>query len=343
MNIHGKNNFRMGVIGEHVTGFNLLLPTGAMLTCLPNKNGDLFHAAIGGLGMLGVFTSITLQMKKISSGLLNIHAFPVCNLSEQLAALFEGAPKHDYIVGWLDASVSSNDLGRGQIHTADYLHEGEDPHPARTLRVDYQTLPDKFFGVVPKSLLHYFMAPFFFNLGVWGVNTVKYLLARHAKTYRQSHAAYHFLLDYVPKWELAYGRGGLIQYQSFLPKETAYDAWKEVLVLSRKRELPSYLAVTKRHRPDNFLLTHGVDGYSLAMDFKVTSGNRAKMAQMLQDFDCITLESGGRFYFAKNSETTPEITTSFLGEQVVAKFRALKKRCDPHHLLESDLYRRIFA
>jgi decaprenylphospho-beta-D-ribofuranose 2-oxidase len=66
------------------------------------------------------------------------------------------------------------------------------------------------------------------------------------------------------------------------------------------------------------------------------------MAQMLQDFDRITLEAGGRFYFAKNSETTPETAVRFLGEETVRKFRALKKRCDPHTLLESDLYRRVF-
>ena len=67
MNIHGKNNFRMGTIGEHVLEFTALLPSGAEVTCSPKKNGDLFRAMIGGLGMLGVFTAITLQMKKVFS------------------------------------------------------------------------------------------------------------------------------------------------------------------------------------------------------------------------------------------------------------------------------------
>jgi FAD/FMN-containing dehydrogenase len=124
---------------------------------------------------------------------------------------------------------------------------------------------------------------------------------------------------------------------------SALEAWTEMLKLSHRRGLPSYLGVTKRHRPDNFLLSHAVDGYSLALDFKVTDRNRAKLAQMLQDFDRIALEAGGRFYFAKNSETTAETAIRFLGEEAVAKFRSLKKRCDPHHLLESDLYRRVFG
>jgi FAD/FMN-containing dehydrogenase len=343
VNIHGKNDFRMGPIGEHVVEFTALLPTGAEITCTPNKNGDLFRAMISGLGMLGVFTSITLQMKKVYSGLLEVHAWPVPNLGKHLADILEAAPQHNYTVGWLDATAGGKGLGRGQLHTADYLHEGDDPDPKRSLSVNYQTLPDKFFGLVPKSILHYFMAPFGTNPGWWAVSTAKYMAGLRKGEFRQSHAAFHFLLDYVPDWELAYGRGGLIQHQSFLPKETALEAWTEMLNLSHRRGLPSYLGVTKRHRPDDFLLTHAVDGFSLALDFKVTNSNRTRLATMLQDFDRIVLDAGGRFYFAKNSETTAETARRFLGEATIQKFRALKKRCDPNHLLESDLYRRVFG
>ncbi len=83
-NIHGKNNFKMGTIGEHVTEFTAVLPTGAEITCSPNKNGDLFYSMISGLGMLGVITTVTLQMKKIDSGLIEVHAWPTRTLEEQL-------------------------------------------------------------------------------------------------------------------------------------------------------------------------------------------------------------------------------------------------------------------
>jgi len=267
----------------------------------------------------------------------------VRNLHEHLASLLDGAPNHDYIVGWLDTMVGGRSLGRGQIHATRYLHEGEDPNPRETMKIENQVLPPYIFGVFPKSILHYFMAPFVNNLGWWGVNTAKYIASLRKHTFRQSHAAFHFLLDYVPNWELSVGRGGLIQYQSFVPKETAEDAWTEVLKLSLKNGLPSYLGVTKRHRPDKFLLTHAVDGFSLAMDFKVTDNNRAKLGGMLQEFDKIILQAGGRFYFAKNSETTAETARAFYGEETIAKFKKMKKRCDPNGLLESDFYRRIFG
>jgi decaprenylphospho-beta-D-ribofuranose 2-oxidase len=78
------------------------------------------------------------------------------------------------------------------------------------------------------------------------------------------------------------------------------------------------------------------------MDFKVTDGNRTALSNMLREFDRMVLEAGGRFYFAKNSETSAAAARAFLGEQTIARFKELKKQCDPDHLLESDLYRRVF-
>ncbi|HNK62637.1 MAG TPA: D-arabinono-1,4-lactone oxidase, partial [Anaerolineales bacterium] len=335
--------FKMGTIGEHVMEFTAVLPTGAEITCSPKKNGDLFHAMIGGYGMLGIFTSVTLQMKRIHSGLLTVDALPVQNLHRHLSALQDGAPNNDYIVGWLDTFAGGSALGRGQIHAARYVHEGEDPKPQETMKLQNQILPPMIFGVFPKSLLHYFMRPFGNNIGWRMVNLAKYVASLRTHTFRQSHAAFHFLLDYVPSWELSYGRDGLIQYQSFLPKETAEAAWTQMLSLSQKRGMPSYLGVTKRHRPDKFLLTHAVDGFSLALDFKVTDSTRAKMREMMFEFDKIVIANGGRFYFAKNSETTAETALAFYGAETVVKFKKLKKRCDPNGLLESDLYRRIFG
>ncbi|HEY3311698.1 MAG TPA: FAD-binding oxidoreductase [Anaerolineales bacterium] len=344
MNIHGKNNFRMGTIGEHVQEFTALLPSGAQITCSPTKNGDLFYSMISGMGMLGVFTSITLKMKKIYSGLLQVKALPVTNLHEHLKAIMDGAPENDYSVGWVDVTAGGSGLGRGQIHLANYLHEGEDPDAKKTIQLEYQNLPATIFGVFPKSIIHYFMTPFGAIPPLWAmVNKAKYVASLRKGTYNQSHAAFHFLLDYIPKWELAYGSGGLIQYQSFLPKETAEDAWKELLSLSLKSGMPSYLGVTKRHRPDKFLLSHAVDGFSLALDFKVSRATNSRMHSMLQEFDRIVLDAGGRLYFAKNSETSPETAIKFLGEETVTRFKALKQRTDPNNLLESDLYRRVFG
>ncbi len=60
MNIHGKNNFKAGTIGDWIVEFDLALPSGELRTCSREKSPDLFHAAIGGFGMLGCFTRLVL-------------------------------------------------------------------------------------------------------------------------------------------------------------------------------------------------------------------------------------------------------------------------------------------
>ncbi|MBE9524722.1 MAG: FAD-binding oxidoreductase [Chloroflexi bacterium] len=184
------------------------------------------------------------------------------------------------------------------------------------------------------------------NPGTRLVNTAKYNASRflgNHKIVRQPHAAFHFLLDYIPHWIQSYGSGGLIQYQSFIATDKAADVFREMLHLTQVRGLPSYLVVLKRHRPDNFLLSHALDGYSLALDFKVTPKNRERLQILANDLNEIVLEAGGRFYFAKDSTLTSYQTSQFLGDTTIKQFRALKDRCDPDGLLQTDLYRRLFS
>lgn len=346
MNIHGKNNYVAGPIGEHVVEFTALLPTGEQITCSPQANTDLFYAFISGMGLLGVFTSITLKLKPIYSGNIWVYAWATPTLRRMMDDFEPIKAESDYLVGWVDGTAGGRGLGRGQIHRAMYLPPGEDAAPAQTLKVDYQILPDTFFGLVPKSILYQFMRPFANNVGWTLVNTGKYWSSRtlsHNKKYLQTLVAFNFLLDYVPNWEKAYGNGGLIQYQSFIPKETAADALAEVLRLTQKRGLPNYLGVLKRHRPDQFLFSHAVDGYSLAMDFQVTAANRLRLQKMADELTEIVLQAGGRFYFAKDSLISSAAAARFLGEATLRRFREFKARCDPQNLLQTELYRRLLA
>ena len=81
----------------------------------------------------------------------------------------------------------------------------------------------------------------------------------------------------------------------------------------------------------------------MAMDFKISDGRRGKIAALAQELDEMVLGFGGRFYFAKDSTLRPEVAQAYLGEPVIAQFRALKQQCDPDNLLQTDLWRRVFS
>lgn len=345
MNAHGKNNFKRGTFGEHILEFTILLPTGEELRCSRTENSELYYAAIGGFGMLGCFTSITLQMKKVYSGLVEVDVL----VTRDLAEAFECFEKHkdhiDYFVGWFDGFATGGSLGRGVIHTARYLHEGEDPNPGLTLQPATQELPDRILGF-PKSLTWVLLRPFVNDPGMRMVNLAKYVTSRmtpDGHQYKQSLAAFSFLLDYVPNWKLSYGPGGLIQYQSFIPKERACQVYGDLIRLSQERGLPPYLLVFKRHKPDPFLLTHAVDGYSLAMDYRVTEKNRERLWGLAHDMDEIVHKAGGRFYFAKDATLRGSSLRRIWPAENINKFLELKKRLDPEMRLQTDLFRRVFA
>ena len=176
------------------------------------------------------------------------------------------------------------------------------------------------------------------------INSLKYYWSRlreNEKMGHQSLAAFSFLLDYVPDWRNAYLPGGFIQYQSFVPKDKAKAVFARQIEMCRAARLEAFLGVMKRHRPDGFLLSHSVDGYSLALDFKVTDSNWAHLLALCHRMNDLVLESGGRFYLAKDSTLRPQDIRMYLGEDAFEKFLELKNELDPKGLLTSDLARRL--
>lgn len=342
MNIHGKNHYRVGGIGDHILEVDVVLPTGEALTLSRTQHPELFHAFIGGFGMLGTFTRIRMKLKHVSGGRLRVRQLPARDLDEQFAIFDEQEKTSDYLVSWVDCIVGGPGLGRGQVHRAEYTKPGEDPEGQVTLDPAKQDLPGHILGV-PRSLVGTIIGLFNFNLGMRLLNEGKYLSSRFGSTrdYYQPHVAFHYLLDYVPTFRGAYAPHGFIQYQPFLPKETAKEALREILRLNQARGIVSYLGVLKRYRPDDFLLSHALDGYSLAMDFPITAQNREGLWKMCGEMSEIVLDAGGRFYPAKDAVLRPQDVRRAWGQERLSQFQALRRRCDPQGLLRTEWAERV--
>jgi len=348
MNIHGKNNYAVGTIGDAIREFDLVTPRGELLTCDRARHGEVFHAAIGGFGMLGVFTRLVVETKKVHSGELEVTGISVPGLAEALGEIEARRTSADYLVAWLDGFARGADLGRGLIHAARYLEPGEDRQPEQTLSVRHQELPPSILGV-PKSEAWRALRLLNHDAGMAALNALKHrlgVLEARRGPYRQAHAAFAFLLDYVPNWKWAYGRRGgrgLIQYQAFVPHARAHEVFREILRASQAAGHVPYLCVLKRHRPDPFWLTHACDGWSLALDFKVTPATRASLWRHARELTELVLAAQGRFYFAKDLVLGPDDARRMFPAERLAEFQALKRRLDPDGLLATDLSRRVFG
>ena len=341
MNVHGKNHYKVGGLGDWLIEVDLVTPAGEHLTLNREQNPDLFFAAVGGFGMLGCFTRIKLQLKKVYGGRLFIKEWTEPNLKATIDS-FSDSDNHDYFVGWTDC-IGKGSQGRSQMHWADYTEDGGDPEGKGTLQIDAQKLPGSMLGV-PAGLVPMILGILYkHNAGVWLTNTVKYAAAKisSGKTFHQPHAAFHFLLDQMPGFRYAYQPGGFIQYQPFVPKENAEAVFREIFDVSRKRGVMSYLGVLKRYRPDEFLLSHGLDGFSMALDYPVTAANRDTLWKMCHEFNDLVIDAGGKFYPAKDQVLRPQDFRRMLGDERLEQFEGLRRRVDPSGILRTELSARI--
>lgn len=308
MNVHGKNHVGAGAVGRWVHGVGLVTGTGEERRLdrgVVAEGSELWSLGVddvvGAQGLTGTITDVTIQLRRVHSGYLDVEGRPTSTLDETFEALDRGAREADYAVAWVDCM--GRRAGRGVIHSAWYLAP-DDAQAGEGMDVDDQRLPSRLAGVMPRRHAWVALRPLTNGPGIRALNVGKYAAARvgGVRRYRQSHAAFHFLLDYMPGWKRAYGSGGLLQYQLFVPGAAAPSAFRAALDQQRATGFSSYLGVMKRHTPEDGAAAYPVDGYSLAMDFPVRRGNGyAKLKRLMRSLDDIGREHGAEVYAAKDA------------------------------------------
>lgn len=345
MEIHGKNNWQAGAFGDSVLAFDLLLPNGETLTCSREQHDDLFQAAFGGMGLLGAFTALTLQLRRIHSGDVWEITTAHNSLDDVIAGLEEATTWASDLVAWIDTSARGGRLGRGLLKAGRDLAPDEDLRPERTLTEAHQLGHTPLAARLPKGWLPRLARPLTSRAGVWLSNRGQWSGGqgiRQRRFHLSSYVAANFPLDAIPDWRESYRPGGLMQYQSMIPRADAGDAFREILDRSRRAGLAPSFAVLKKHRASDAPLSCLLDGYSLALDYPVRRGEEEKLRGLLAALNDVAAGASGRVYFAKDSTLTPEQTRRMYGA-ALDDFHALKQQYDPQGLLSTDLYQRAIA
>jgi decaprenylphospho-beta-D-ribofuranose 2-oxidase len=343
-NIHGKNNWRHGVFGDHILRFDLMLPSGEIVTCARDQHPELFYAAIGGMGLLGCFTSLTLQMRRIYSGLVHVVQMAHPSLADLLAAIEGGTASATHLVGWIDTGARGAHLGRGLLKAMREPAPGEDPDPAQSLDPAHQPPPDRIAGVLPTAwvptLARPIATPAGMRLANWAL-WVRGNLPGAARAHYERYVPANFMLNFIPNFKRIYLPGGLIQHQSFVPRAAAPTVFRAILERSHAAGLAPSLAVLKKHRPSDFLLNYLPDGYSLALDYAVPRGTEATTLALMRELNALVADHGGTFFLPKDSTLTPDDFRRAFPAAALERFAALKAAYDPGELLQTDIYRRV--
>jgi FAD/FMN-containing dehydrogenase len=343
-NIHGKNQWRDGSFGEHIVRFDVVLPSGQVLTCSRDEHSDVFHAAIGGWGLLGCFSALTMRLRRVYSGLVRVVQTAHPTMPDLLAA-FEGSTADaTHLVGWMDTGARGTHLGRGLLKAMREPGPGEDPNAVRTLNPRSQQPATRVAGVVPTAWIPTLAKPIATPLGIRMANRAQWIrgtLPGAGRLHDEYYVPANFMLNFFPNFKRIYLPGGLIQHQTFAPQATAGKLFRLILDRSQRAGLAPSLAVVKKHRPSPFLLNYLPDGYSLALDYAVPRGTEQRTLALMGELNALVAGAGGTFFLAKDSTLVPDVFRRTFAADTLEQFAALKRHYDPGELLQTDLYRRI--
>lgn len=323
--VHGKNHHVDGSLGNHILEMRLVTPSGA-LTVSPSQDGELFWATIGGMGLTGVLTSVTLRMLAIETDQVLVDTERFANLDGVMEAMASGDAGYRYSVAWVDCMTRGARMGRAILTRADHAARADvDPPTLKGPKGPRLSVPFN----APSGLLNPVTVKAF-NEG-WFRSA-----PQHQGGEAQSLSTFFHPLDGLRNWNRLYGRRGFVQYQFCVP-ESAGDTVVDAIDRLSSSRVASFLAVLKRFGPANSgLLSFPMPGWTLALDLPV---GPAALPQMLDDLDELVLSSGGRIYFAKDARLSPDKVRSMYPN--LDAFLALKDRVDPEHRLASDLSRRL--
>lgn len=323
--VHGKGHHKDGSFGNHVRSMRLVTPIGAR-TVTPEQDADLFWATMGGMGLTGVVTEITLQMRKIETDRVLVDTDRHKNLDSVMDAMLTGDVHYNYSVAWVDCMTKGASMGRAILERGNHATAAD----VKELRLQ---------GPTPPKLAVPFNAP----SGILNPLSIKIFneawfrkAPSHEERAPKTLSTFFHPLDGVKDWNRFYGRKGFVQYQFAVPDEAGETVTTAIDRLSSSG-VPSFLAVLKRFGASNpGPLSFPMPGWTLALDLPV---GPSKLPGILDQLDELVLAAGGRIYFAKDARLDPAKAAAMYPR--LPEFRRIQAQVDPDHILTSDLARRL--
>lgn len=291
-NVHGKNNHSEGCFGDYVLNFTIMTEKGEIKTCSPSENATLFWNTLGGMGLTGIILTVKFTLKRIETAYIRQRLLKAGNLDE-IFRFFETFESWTYSVAWIDCLQKKNNAGRSLLMIGEHAALSELP-------VKWKNHP-----LCPKKKLQ-LNVPFFFPSFILNTFTVKifnflYYFRQTKKVVDSitTYDSFFYPLDAIRNWNRIYGKKGFIQYQFIIPKEVGKEGMAEVLKTIAQSGEGSFLAVLKLYRKSGEEAHNSfpIDGYSLALDFKI---NR-KLPALIDALDKIVERYKGRIYLAKDA------------------------------------------
>lgn len=326
--VHGKSHHADGSFGEHVLAMTLLTPAGDLLHLTPCETPEYFWATAGGMGLTGVILTATLRLPRIETAVFVVDTDRTQNLEEVMRLQSEEDDRYRYSVAWVDCIATGANLGRSVLTRGNHalLSDLTDPNQADLNRKTPPGLPTPPWA--PSGLIR--------PATIRVLNEAWY---RKSPAYErraiQTVDAFFYPLDMFDRWNRMYGSTGFIQYQFVVPFERG-DIVQTVIETLANDRWPTSVAVLKRMGDGHGYMSFALPGWTLAVDLPAGAPG---LAALLERFDRLVLDAGGRVYLAKDSRLRPEAIPAMY--PALDRWREVLATLDPEQRMQSDMARRL--
>ncbi|HZR79459.1 MAG TPA: FAD-binding oxidoreductase [Candidatus Binatia bacterium] len=349
-NVNGKDAWKVGTFGDQVVSFKIVLADGS--TREVDREGDpsLFEAVVGGLGLLGVVTEVTLRLRPIPSPMVECRSRSAADARELADHFARLDPRDtDFSYAWLDGYAEGRRLGRGVSESARFVPD-ERAFSAAELRRElvppsriFGLRPETFWGVVSRAW------SVLFRVGCEGsvfraLGAVKHARARRAgeRVRRVAFPDYQYpMAKRFPHWNLKFAPHGFNEVQALFPSGAFEAGLRAVLAVCRRRGRTPEVCAVRRHRGDRYLLSFAGDGLSVTLPFSLAGFRPGELDAFRAELMDAIAELGGRVYLSKFPYLRPAVLQRMYPR--LAELRAIKQRVDPECRFWSDAAERLLA
>ena len=323
--VHGKNHHSAGTFGRHVRALRVRVADGRILELSEDHEPELFFATQGGLGLTCQILEVEVQLVRIASPWLLGAARSCRDLDALLEALREESKRSRYTVAWADTTARGRSLGRGVVISGDWA----EPRGAAARPWRWRSPID-----LPVDLPSGLVAP-------WSVRIFNraYLSLHRDAPHVQSPRVFFFPLDWIGRWNRAYGARGFVQYQCVVPVERDPGIVRRLFEILASRGVASPVLVVKDFVGESRgTLSFPRTGISIALDVPMRGAPTQALVDSLNDE---VAAAGGRIYLAKDALTRAEHFRAM--ETRLAAWNEIRRKWDPQGRLKSALSVRLLG
>jgi decaprenylphospho-beta-D-ribofuranose 2-oxidase len=317
--VHGKNHVHAGSFSQHIAWIELITACGDRLHCSSSEQSDIFWATVGGMGLTGLISIVSLALKKIESPFMRISTTVTPDLGQTLARLEDASCENTYSVAWLDG------YARGVVTTASHVAGDEEVALQKKQWPEAISIPFKF----PFNVIN--------SLSIYGFNYAYYAAQKSRSVpYYLSYQEYFFPLEKIKNWSFLYGKNGFIQYQCVFPSAHALMGIQELLEFFQRHGVICALIVLKKLGQSNQAsLSFAKEGITIAIDIPFSK----KIFDILESADGLILKYDGRVYLAKDVRLTQANFFQMYPNYLL--WKKIKYQVDPKNIFQSALSTRL--